>query len=94
MAAPDLALAAVLLLTSLSHGIMATALPKVFGAGLSGTGTQAVAEALRRIGYRHVVHGDHMLAPYMHGGVYSDGTKYRFEGWAADISIEFDSTIL
>ena len=62
------------------HAAPTRSSPKMFGAGLSGTGTQVVAEALKRIGYHNVVHGDHMLTPYMHGGVYSDGTPYRFEG--------------
>ena len=78
--------AIIVILALLSHVASARTLPKVFGAGLSGTGTQALAEALKRIGYNRVVHGDHMLAPYMHGGVYSDGTPYRFEGGGRLIS--------
>ena len=76
------ALLILVLFALLSHAATTSQLPKVFGVGLSGTGTQAVAEALKRIGYRNVVHGDHMLTPYMHGGMYSDGTPYRFEGGA------------
>ena len=77
------ALPLTLLALVMSEMTCAVALPKVFGAGLSGTGTQAVAEALRRIGYRKVIHNDHTFAPYMHGGVTSDGTNYTFTGLGA-----------